>query len=310
MLCKKAPIGSPSRPNGYTSGVAAARTTGQWRDEGIELVRAVSGGLLFGIPLLYTMEVWWVGTYTEPSHVLAVLLLTFLPVFFLNRTSGFRSTKDVRLRDAAMDSIETVAIGLVSAAVLLVLLKEITLTTPLNEAVGKVAFEALPFGIGIALAQHFLRRSRTDGDDEGGDDDNGADHDKLHATLTDIGATTIGAVFIAFNIAPTDEVPMIATALGPYALVALMLASLAISFSIVFIAGFANEEKRHKQEGLFQRPTTETVACYLIALVASAAMLWYFRRLEASAPWQAMLSHVIVLGLPASVGGAAGRLAT
>ena len=34
--------------------------------------------------------------------------------------------------------------------------------------------------------------------------------DKLHATVADLGATVIGAVFIAFNIAPTDEVTMIA----------------------------------------------------------------------------------------------------
>jgi putative integral membrane protein (TIGR02587 family) len=289
--------------------VAVAQRTSEWREEGIEVVRAVSGGLLFGIPLLYTMEVWWVGTYTEPSRVLGVLLLTFLPVFFLNRTSGFRSSKDVRFRDAAIDSVETVAIGLVTAAGLLVLLKEITLSTPLNEAVGKVAFEALPFGMGIALAQHFLRRGRTEGDDDSGGADKGQ-HDKLHATLADVGATVIGAVFIAFNIAPTDEVPMIAAALGPFSLVAVMLVSLTVSFCIVFVAGFSDEKKRHEQEGLFQRPATETVACYLIALVASAVMLWYFQRLDASAPWQETLSHVIVLGLPASVGGAAGRLAT
>lgn len=287
--------------------MAPAQRSRPWREEGIELVRALSGGLLFGIPLLYTMEVWWVGTYTEPGRVLGVLLLTFLPVFFLNRTSGFRSTKDVRFVDAAMDSIETVAIGLVTSAALLTLLKEITLSTPLNEAVGKIAFEAMPFGIGIALAQHFLRRGRTDGDDE---TETHEPQDDLHGTLTDIGATVIGAVFIAFNIAPTDEVPMIATALGPYSLIAMMVVSLAVSFSIVFVAGFAKEEQRHNQQGLFQHPTTETVACYLIALIASAVMLWYFQRLDASAPWQETLSYVIVLGLPASVGGAAGRLAT
>jgi putative integral membrane protein (TIGR02587 family) len=276
-----------------------------WVAEGTDVIRAVSGGLLFGIPLLYTMEVWWVGTYTEPNRVLGVLLLTFLPVFFLNRTSGFRSTKDVRLADAAMDSVETVAIGLLTSAALLTLLKEITFSTPLNEAIGKVAFEAMPFSIGIALAHHFLRGGRTDGDDGASSEGSG-----LHATVVDMGATVIGAVFVAFNIAPTDEVPMIANALGPYSLFALMLVSLAVSFCIVFVAGFSKQEQRHKQQGIFQHPTSETVACYLVALVSAAVMLWYFQRLEAGAPWQETLSYVIVLGLPASVGGAAGRLAT
>lgn len=272
-----------------------------WAEEGTDIVRAVSGGLLFGIPLLYTMEVWWVGTYTEPSRVLAVLLLTFLPVWFLNRTSGFRTGKEVTLADAAMDSIETVAIGIVSAALLLFMFKEISFSTPLAEAVGKISFEAMPFGIGIALAQHFLRGPRSDRSKR---------KDQLHATVADIGATVVGAIFVAFNIAPTDEVPMIANALGPYSLLALMVVSLAVSFCIVFVAGFSDQDSRRSQQGIFQHPISETVACYLVALVSSFVMLWYFQRLDVSAPWQETLSHVIVLGLPASVGGAAGRLAT
>jgi putative integral membrane protein (TIGR02587 family) len=279
--------------------------TNPWAAEGIDLVRAVSGGLLFGIPLLYTMEVWWVGSYTAPSRVLGVLLLSFLPVWFLNKTSGFRSGSDVRFADAAMDAIETVAIGIVSAAALLFLLKELTLTTPLNEAVGKVAFEAMPFAIGTALAQHFLRRGR----DESDDDNTATDDSEWHATVADIGATLIGAIFIGFNIAPTDEVPMISSALGPYALVAVILVSLVVSFCIVFVAGFSNEDQRKSQRGLFQHPISETVACYLVSLIAAGVMLWYFQRFDASAPWQATMSHIIVLGLPASVGGAAGRLA-
>lgn len=272
-----------------------------WAEEGTDLVRAVSGGLLFGIPLLYTMEVWWVGTYTEPSRVLAVLLLTFLPVWFLNRTAGFRSGKDVRLVDAVIDSIETVALGILTAALLLFMFKEISFDTPVAEAVGKISFEAMPFGIGIALAQHFLRGSRSDRSKR---------KDQLHATIADIGATTIGAIFVAFNIAPTDEVPMIANALGPYSLLIVMLVSLLVSFSIVFVAGFSDQESRRNQQGIFQHPLSETVACYLVALVGSFVMLWYFQRLDASAPWQETLSHIIVLGLPSSVGGAAGRLAT
>ena len=62
-----------------------------WRAEGTDVVRAVSGGLLFGVPLLYTMEVWWTGTHTEPHQMLVLLTLLALPIFALNRTAGFRS---------------------------------------------------------------------------------------------------------------------------------------------------------------------------------------------------------------------------
>ena len=51
---------SGDRPNG-------------WAEELNEVVRGASGGMLFGIPLLYTMEVWWIGSFTSPIRMLSVL---------------------------------------------------------------------------------------------------------------------------------------------------------------------------------------------------------------------------------------------
>jgi putative integral membrane protein (TIGR02587 family) len=289
-----------------TTDRAADDTQGPWRREATDLVRAVSGGMLFGIPLLYTMEVWWIGSETEPARMAGVLLLTFIPVFLLTRTAGFRSTKDIRRRDAAMDSVETVAIGLVSVAVLLVLLREITMATPLEEALGKIVYEATPFAIGSAIAQHVLRRGRAEGDD----DSDAEDDDDLHATVKDMGATVIGSIFVAFNVAPTDEVPMLAAAMPPAWLLALMAASLVVSYCIVFVAGFSDQEHRHSQQGIFQHPVTETVVSYLISLGTAAVMLWFFQRVGGDDPYDLTLAYVVVLGLPAAVGGAAGRLAT
>ena len=116
-------------------------------------------------------------------------------------------------------------------------------------------------------------------------------------------------MFVAFNIAPTDEIPMLFSAMGPAQLLALIAASLVVTYCIVFEAGFSNEEQRRNQPGILQHPVTETVASYLIALAASAVMLWFFQRASFDDPWPVTLGHVIVLGLPASVGGAAGRLA-
>ena len=43
--------------------------------------------------------------------------------------------------------------------------------------------------------------------------------------------------------------------------------------------------------------------------ILSAAMLALFGRLRFGDPWSLWLSHTIVRGLPAAIGGAAGRLA-
>ena len=124
-----------------------------------------------------------------------------------------------------------------------------------------------------------------------------------------MGATLVGAVVIAFSIAPTDEVPLLASAISPRWLIALVAVSLVVSYAIVFEAGFTAQQERHQHRGLFQAPVSETVVSYLLSLLASYLMLWFFDRIAPEEPWFATLTHVVVLGFPAAVGGAAGRLA-
>ncbi|WP_293154852.1 MULTISPECIES: TIGR02587 family membrane protein [unclassified Microcoleus] len=274
----------------------------QWSNELRDIIRGASGGFLFGIPLLYTMEVWWIGSSTKPAQMSIAIVTTFIVVFLLTRTEGFRKTKDIRWRDAAIDSVEAIAIGIVCAAVILFLLREITPDTPLQQALGKIIFEGLPFALGVALASGFLS----------GDHYQSSDSDSepmINPTLADIGATLIGAMIIAFNIAPTDEIPMLAAAISPPWQLAIIAASLLISYGIVFVADFTYQAKRQQHQGIFQSPLSETVMAYLVSLVASAFMLFFFHKLSFDDPWSVWLGYTLVLGLPATVGGAAGRLA-
>lgn len=156
----------------------------QWKTELTDLVRGASGGFLFGIPLLYTMEVWWIGSYISPFRMLLALIFTFLIVFLLNQTSGFRRGSEVSSIDALKDAIEALAIGLVCSGATLILLQEITLNTPLQEALGKLIYESVPFTLGVALANQFLGKDESrSGDDEPKRSGN--------ATLSDISATLI-----------------------------------------------------------------------------------------------------------------------
>lgn len=63
------------------------------------------------------------------------------------------------------------------------------------------------------------------------------------------------------------------------------------------------------QQGLFQSPVGETCFSYLISLVVSMSMLWLFQMVSFSDPPGMWVSYAVVLGFPAAVGGAAGRLA-
>lgn len=289
-----------------------------WLKEIGDLVRGSSGGFLFGIPLVYTMEVWWIGSFIKPSEMLIALAVTFGLVFWLTRTEGFRRTRNPQFSAYFADSVEALALGLICATLLLILLREITFSTPLNEALGKLIIESVPFAIGVAMARAFLSGDRyspsededtTQKSDSQPKERSPFDAMNLNATFEDIGATLTGALVVAFNIAPTDEVPMLAAATTPLSLLALIAVSLGVSYSIVFVAGFTQQAKRQHQRGIFQRPLSETVMAYLVSLGTSACLLLFFHQLTWADPGSLWLKYTLVLGLPATIGGAAGRLA-
>ncbi|MEH2157678.1 TIGR02587 family membrane protein [Nostoc sp.] len=285
-----------------------------WMSEINDIIRGACGGFLFGIPLLYTMEVWWIGSLAKAQLMMMAIALMFIVVYLLNQIEGFRKRRYSWLAyQTVMDTVEAIAIGLACSTFVLLLLRELTPETSLKESLGKIIFESVPFALGVALANQLLgdtENSNAEGQTSDGVNSTTKNNgDELHATFTDLGATLIGATVIAFNIAPTDEIPMLAAAASPPWQLAMIATSLLISYGIVFQAGFSDQQKRKEQKGIFQRPSSETLVSYLVSLLAGAFMLWFFQKLTFSDPWTMWLDHTLILGLPATIGGAAGRLA-
>ncbi|MEH1967195.1 TIGR02587 family membrane protein [Nostoc sp.] len=291
--------------------MATKRQKNVWRSEINDIIRGACGGFLFGIPLLYTMEVWWIGSLAKPQLMMMAIAFMFIVVYLLNQTEGFRKRRYSWLApQAAMDTVEAIAIGLACSTFVLLLLRELTLETSLKESLGKIIFESVPFALGVALANQLLGDSRnSNGEGQKPDSTISNKKDELNATFADVGGTLIGATIIAFNIAPTDEITMLAAAASPPWELAMIATSLLISYGIVFQAGFSDQQKRREQKGIFQRPSSETIMSYLVSLLASAFMLWFFQKLTFSDPWTMWLDRTLMLGLPATIGGAAGRLA-
>ncbi len=293
-----------------------------------DLVRGICGGFLFGIPLLYTMEVWWIGSSVSPPQLAGVLLTTLLATYLLSRTGGFRKSQATTEREALADAVEAIALGLICSFTMLVVLRQVIFDTRFSGAIGKIVFESVPFSLGVALANQFLRESDNSEDSdnsENSDDSQAAStpaqrsapekvdrffpEDNLNETISDIGATLLGALIVAFSVAPTDEVTVLVAAIdGPWLLLT-VLVSLLLSYSIVFQADFTRQEQRWLQQGLLQGPLSETVFSYLLSLMAAGLMLSFFGKLDPSAPFEIAFRQILILGLPATIGGAAGRLA-
>lgn len=280
-----------------------------WQGEIKEIVSGASGGFLFGVPLLYTMEVWFIGSYVRSSILLTIMAITFLIILSINRIEGFRPQESETLPGAIAETLETMAIGVVCALIMLIILKRIDFQTSLTEGLGKVVFEGVPFSLGVAFSRSLLTQ---DGEADNGREkkprsDNRSGY--LRDTVADFSATLIGALFIAFSIAPTDEITVLSASASASWLLIIVAASLLISYGIVFASTISNYEQRRQQQGLFQSPQSETIISYLISLITGMLMLWFFQKISVDDSWYIWLRYSIILGLPASIGGAAGRLA-
>ena len=291
------------------AGVGAERTqrrrrTGSWRNELDDILRVASGGFIFATPLLYTMEMWWIGTTADVRKLLLFLGIAFLISLGLThtRSGGFKEESG---RSASLEqAIDGIAIGLVGAVVVLAVLNRIHLGDSLESILGKVIVQAVPLSIGVAVANAIFgrhgERSRE------GDDGDGEAQSASQAFVADFGATIIGAIFLSFSIAPTDEIPMLAAELDYSHSLALIGLSLLLSYIIVFASGFGAGQ--HEQPGPFQSPLTETVLAYVLSLLVALISLSLFDQIALDDPLGHVVAMVLVLGLPATIGGAAGRL--
>jgi putative integral membrane protein (TIGR02587 family) len=280
---------------------------GSWRDEIQDLLRAASGGFIFAVPLLYTMEMWEIGVTAALWQLLLFLGVALAMNLGLahSRSGGFKEETD--WFSTIEQAVDTIAVGIIGGGLVLLVLNQIEITDPPASILGRVLAQAVPLSIGAALASAIFgpRGNRTRDDDE--EDTAKKAPSAWGAFLTDAGATSLGAIFLAFSIAPTDEVSLLAVELTPKHQIALIGLSLLLSYMIVFVSGFSS--RSHKQPGPFQLPITETAFSYSLALVVAFGALLLFDRVELNDPPAHILALVIVLGLPASVGGAAGRLA-
>ena len=281
-------------------------TPSPWRQELDDFARAFSGAFLFGIPLLYTMEMWWLGSLVPPWKLLVILVVALAANLVLCSSSGFRRERG--WKGQLNQAVDTVAVGLVGSAIVLLVLNKIPAGEPLSSVVAMTIVQAVPLSIGASVANAVFAygRGRTDGKGEEGQQPERAG--PWRATLADVGATIIGGVFVGANIAPTEEILLLAGGMTGAHLLALVVMSLVLTYAIVFASGFDPERGLSKPSGIFRSPLSETGMAYVLSLFVAFAALYLFNRADLGDPLPHLVAQVLVLGLPTALGGAAGRL--
>lgn len=271
-----------------------------WKKELDDFVRAFAGAYIFGIPLLFTMEMWWIGEYVDPWQLFAFLGLALIANLGLSFVAGFK--RESTFITSIDEAVDAVAVGVIAATAMLFILNQIRPGDPLESIIGKIVIQAVPLSIGASVAnQVFGTNGEKNRQGEEGDNPQLKPWQEL---LSDVGATIIGGIFIGFSIAPTDEIPMLASAVGYSHLMGLIGFSLLISYGIVFASGFDGPSP----EGPFQKPFTETMLAYLVSLLVAFIMLYLFGQIALDDPLLSIVEQTIVLAVPTTVGGAAGRL--
>ena len=264
-----------------------------------EYGRGVAGGLMFSLPLLYTMEVWWAGVITHPYRLLVYVMATFLLLLGYNRYAGLR--RDTSMTEVAIDSVEEMGIGFVLAALVLFLLGRVTFEMPVNEIAGIIVVQAMTVAIGVSIGTAQLGAGGKEDEGLGGT----SDKNEIHFGGQMVFALC-GAVLFAANIAPTEEVVIIAIETSWLKLLGLAVFSLSIAFLVLHYSDFKGAAEFVSAD----HPTVillGTLVTYAIALSCSAVILWFFGRFDGVTLFTA-LAQTVVLGVAATLGSSAGRL--
>ncbi len=258
------------------------------------LARASAGALIFGFPLIMTMEMWWLGFYLDRVRLLLLLVLTFALLVPLSRLVGFERTNSVA--HDLIDALAAFAIGGITSAVLLAVFGIVDASMPTSEIVGKIALQTVPASIGALLA-----RGQLAGESDGEGERNKGDY------ATDLFIMLVGAIFLAFNVAPTGEMILIAFKMSYWNTLVLIFLSIALLHAFVYALGFAGQKDAPENTGFIAAVVRYSVVGYGIAVLVSLYVLWTFGRIEGAALEQ-IATMTAVLGFPAALGAASARL--
>jgi putative integral membrane protein (TIGR02587 family) len=168
---------------------------------------------------------------------------------------------------------------------------------PLEEIVSKIGLQAIPASMGAMLARSQL----------GQRDDEQEEEKRRDTYFGELFLAAVGALFLALNVAPTEEVVQISAMMTGWHALAVLATSLAIMHAFVYAVEFRGQAARHPEIGVWGEFLRVTVAAYALVLLICLYALWSFGRSDGLALGE-LLMHAVVLGFPAAIGAAAARL--
>jgi putative integral membrane protein (TIGR02587 family) len=274
------------------AGSKGGRGQGLHHSFAADLAHDFGGAILFSFPLLMTMEMWWLGFYMDRLRLALFLALAFVLVAGLSYFEGGEETFRIEM----LDALVACAAGYTVAAVMLLLFGIINSGMSADEVVGKISLHAVPGSIGAILARRLLEVEETKKEKR-----------RREGYGAKIFLMGVGAIFLAFQLAPTEEMVLIGHRMTGWHAAALAVVSLCVMQSFICATERGRRARVFSADffwGVFLR---FTVVGYALALLISLYVLWSFGRLDGAASAEIVMA-TLVLGFPAALGASAARL--
>lgn len=264
------------------------------REFWIGLGRAFAGALIFAVPVLMTMEAWALGFHLDPLRLALLLTVTAPMLVLLHKYGGFR--KATRRRDHIADAFVAILVAAVAAAGVLFIFGVLTGGMPLREVIGKIAVQVVPGSLGATLARAQLGPNPL----EEGDVPEPGYAGELFLMV-------VGALFLSVNIAPTEEVVLIAYKMNPWQEIVLILATLALMHAFVYEFEFRGAHNPEPGAGFLSIFFRYAVVGYVLVMAVNLYILWTFGHIDGTGLSE-IVSAVVVLSFPGALGAAVARL--
>lgn len=273
----------------------------------VGLARAFAGAVLFSFPLVMTMEMWTLGVTIEPVRLALFMLLAVPLLVGLSYYIGFEKTSC--LTDDIIDAFVAYAVGFITSALLLLLFGIVNFQMSLAEMVGIVSMQAVIAAIGALLAQSQLGEKS---DEDDGDENDEKDFKKIKENNIsyrgELFLMGVGAIFLAMNPAPTEEIVLIGYKMSDFQIIGLAALTIILMHAFVYKVEFRGQEDRHPRESsIWSVFLRYTIVGYALVLMISFYLIWTFGHIEGQSA-ENIIKTVIVMSFPGALGAAASRL--
>lgn len=265
----------------------------------VDLARAFGGAILFSLPILMTMEMWWLGFYMNGLRLALFTLLTVPLLIGLSYYDGFEVTSS--LWDDVVDTFVAYAVGFVASAALLFLFGVIKSGMSADEIIGKIAIQAIIASFGAMFAQSLLTGNKQEQEEA-------EERQRSASYFGELFLMMVGAIFLSMSVAPTEEMILISFQMTDWHTLALAVVTLLMMHTFVYAVEYHGFEKELPPDASFLNGFLRfTVVGYAIVLLISFYILWTFGSIDDMA-FAEKLKATIVLGFPAAIGASASRL--